>query len=85
MTYRSSFSLRTALAAAVFGAGFIASGTAARADALLDEIVGFTGQVFILDTKVPAVVIGAVRDGEMSVAGFGERAGPGSPAPDGNT
>lgn len=85
MTYRRSFSLRTALAAAVFGAGFIASVTAARADALLDEIVGFTGQVFILDTKVPAVVIGAVRDGEMSVAGFGERAGPGSPAPDGNT
>ncbi len=84
MTYRG-LSIRTALAAAIFGVGFAASATAARADALLDEIVGFTGQVFILDTKVPAVVIGAVRDGEMSVAGFGERAGPGSPAPDGDT
>jgi D-alanyl-D-alanine-carboxypeptidase/D-alanyl-D-alanine-endopeptidase len=34
---------------------------------------------------VPAVVIGALRDGEISVRGFGERAGPGSPAPDGDT
>jgi D-alanyl-D-alanine-carboxypeptidase/D-alanyl-D-alanine-endopeptidase len=84
MTYRG-LSIRTALAAAIFEVVFAASATVARADALLDEIVGFTGQVFILDTKVPAVVIGAVRDGEMSVAGFGERAGPGSPAPDGDT
>lgn len=84
MTYRG-LSIRTALAAAIFEVVFAASATVARADALLDEIVGFTGQVFILDTKVPAVVIGAVRDGEISVAGFGERAGPGSPAPDGDT
>ncbi len=84
MTYRG-LSIRTALAAAIFEVVFAASATVARADALLDEIVGFTGQVFILDTKVPAVVIGAVRDGETSVAGFGERAGPGSPAPDGDT
>jgi D-alanyl-D-alanine-carboxypeptidase/D-alanyl-D-alanine-endopeptidase len=85
MAHRGFFSLRVAIAAAVFGAGFAASANPARADALLDEMVAFTGQVFILDTKVPAVVIGAVRDGEMSVAGFGERAGPGSPAPDGAT
>jgi serine-type D-Ala-D-Ala carboxypeptidase/endopeptidase len=57
----------------------------ARADALLDEVVDFTGQIFFIDTKVPAVVIGAVRDGDTAVAGFGERAGPGSPAPDGDT
>ncbi|MGH6865265.1 MAG: D-alanyl-D-alanine-carboxypeptidase/endopeptidase AmpH [Methyloceanibacter sp.] len=56
-----------------------------RADPLLDEIVEFTGQIYFIDTKVPAVVIGAVRGGEMSVKGFGERAGPGSPAPDGDT
>jgi D-alanyl-D-alanine-carboxypeptidase/D-alanyl-D-alanine-endopeptidase len=68
-----------------FGIGSTFATTSARADALLDEIVEFTGQVFFIDTKVPAVVIGAVRDGEMSVAGFGERAGPGSPAPDGDT
>jgi len=45
----------------------------ARADALLDEVVDFTGQIFFIDTKVPAVVIGAVRDGDTALAGFGER------------
>jgi D-alanyl-D-alanine-carboxypeptidase/D-alanyl-D-alanine-endopeptidase len=69
----------------VFGIGSTLAPASARADALLDEMVEFTGQVFFIDTKVPAVVIGAVRDGEMSVRGFGERAGPGSPAPDGAT
>lgn len=76
---------RIAVVAVVLVAGFAASASRARADALLDEMVAFTGQVFILDTKVPAVVIGAVRDGEISVSGFGERAGPGSQAPDGDT
>jgi D-alanyl-D-alanine-carboxypeptidase/D-alanyl-D-alanine-endopeptidase len=76
---------RIAVVAVVLVEGFAASASRARADALLDEMVAFTGQVFILDTKVPAVVIGAVRDGEISVSGFGERAGPGSQAPDGDT
>ena len=75
--------LRIAVVAVVVGCG--ASASRARADALLDEMVEFTGQVFILGTKVPAVVIGALRDGEIAVSGFGERAGPGSPAPDGDT
>jgi D-alanyl-D-alanine-carboxypeptidase/D-alanyl-D-alanine-endopeptidase len=56
-----------------------------RADPVLDEIVDFTGQVLFIDTKVPALVIGAVRNGEVSVRGFGERAGPGTPPPDGDT
>ncbi len=73
--------LRTAVAVA----GLVASTSGAQADALLDEMVDFTAQIFFIDTKVPAVVIGAVRDGETAVAGFGERAGPGSPAPDGDT
>ena len=49
--------LRVAAMAAIVMAGVASSGGPARADALLDEIVGFTGQVFIIDTKVPAVVI----------------------------
>lgn len=62
------------------------SGTAsAKADPLLDEIVEFDGQIFFLSTKVPAAVIGVIKDGETSVHGFGERAGLGSPAPDGDT
>src|SRR5262249_21784000 len=66
--------LRAAAMAAIVTAGVASSAGPARADALLDEIVGFTGQVFIIDTKVPAVVIAAIRDAETSVKGFGERA-----------
>lgn len=76
---------RIAAIAALAIVSFAGSAGVARADALLDEMVEFTAQIFIIDTKVPAVVIGAVRDGEMSVRGVGERAGPGSPAPDGDT
>jgi serine-type D-Ala-D-Ala carboxypeptidase/endopeptidase len=77
--------LRVAARAAIVTAGVTSSAGPARADALLDEIVDLTGQIFIIDTKVPAVVIGAIRDGETSVRGFGERAGEGSPPPDGDT
>jgi D-alanyl-D-alanine-carboxypeptidase/D-alanyl-D-alanine-endopeptidase len=77
--------LRMSAMAAIATAGVVPSPSPARADALLDEIVDFTGQVFIVDTKVPAVVIGAIRDGQTSVRGFGERAGQGSPPPDGAT
>jgi len=77
--------LRVAAMAEFLAAGAASSAAPARADALLDEIVGLTGQIFIIDTKVPAVVIGAIRDGETSVKGFGERAGEGSPPPDGDT
>lgn len=57
----------------------------AQADPFLDEMFGFAGQMFFVETKVPAVVIAVIRDGEISVKGFGERAGPGSPPPDGDT
>jgi len=78
--------LRGAAIAGLTIAGFAwSSFGAAQADPLLDEMVEFTGQIFFIDTKVPAVVIGAVRNGEVSVRGFGERAGPGSPPPDGDT
>lgn len=58
---------------------------AAQADPFLDEMVEFTGEVFLIEQKVPAVIIGVVRNGEMSIRGFGERAGKGSKAPDGDT
>jgi D-alanyl-D-alanine-carboxypeptidase/D-alanyl-D-alanine-endopeptidase len=61
-----------------------ASARTANADALLDEAVEFTGQILFLEHKVPALVIGAVRNGEISVHGFGERS-EGAPAPDGDT
>jgi len=56
----------------------------ANADALLDETVEFTGTVLFLQSKVPGLVIGAVRNGEMSIHGFGERLD-GGKAPNGDT
>lgn len=58
--------------------------SAALADPLLDETVAFTGQILFLEHKVPALVIGAVRNGEVSIHGFGERS-QGGAAPDGDT
>jgi D-alanyl-D-alanine-carboxypeptidase/D-alanyl-D-alanine-endopeptidase len=78
--------IRCAAIAVVMFASFTWSGMqAAQADPFLDEVVGFTGQVLYLERKVPALVMGAVRNGEISVRGFGERAGKGSKAPDGDT
>ncbi len=58
----------------------------ARADfALLDETVGFTGQILFLTLKVPALVIGVVRNGETSIYGFGRRAAGSDAEPDGAT
>ncbi len=61
-------------------------GVSARADdKFLEETVGFTGQVLFLQTQVPALVIGVVRDGKTAVFGFGETSeGSGKP-PDGRT
>jgi D-alanyl-D-alanine-carboxypeptidase/D-alanyl-D-alanine-endopeptidase len=39
-------------------------------DKLLEETVGFTGTVLFLQTRVPALVIGFVRDGKTAVFGL---------------
>ncbi|MGV1014691.1 MAG: serine hydrolase, partial [Methyloceanibacter sp.] len=57
----------------------------ARADALLDETVEFTGAFIYLGAKPPGFVIGAVRDGETVVRGFGEIAKGSGKEPDGDT
>ena len=51
--------------------------------ALLDETVGFAGQILYLTVKVPALVIGVVRNGEISIHGFGRRATGSDAEPDG--
>ena len=59
---------------------------AARAgQALLDELVGFTGQILFLATKTPALVLGVVQGGRTSIQGFGSRAENPDEAPDANT
>jgi D-alanyl-D-alanine-carboxypeptidase/D-alanyl-D-alanine-endopeptidase len=43
------------------------------AQAALEETVGFAGQALFLATTPPALVIGAVRNGQASIQGFGRR------------
>jgi D-alanyl-D-alanine-carboxypeptidase/D-alanyl-D-alanine-endopeptidase len=70
----------------LFAAASLAIGApgAAQADALLDEVVSFTGDILFLQYKVPGLIIGAVRNGETAVHGVGEMAD-GGEAPDGDT
>src|SRR5271163_1302088 len=59
---------------------------AARAtQALLDDAVGFTGQILFLTVKTPALVLGVVRNGETSIQGFGRRADDANEAPAADT
>src|SRR5271163_5338846 len=59
---------------------------AARAtQALLDDAVGFTGQILFLTVKTPALVLGVVRNGETSIQGFGRRVDDASEAPAADT
>jgi serine-type D-Ala-D-Ala carboxypeptidase/endopeptidase len=60
--------------------------TGARAaDKLLEEVVQFTGTLLFLQSHVPAMIIGAVRNGETAVFGFGETADGSGKTPDRNT
>lgn len=56
----------------------------ASADPLLHETVEFTGSVLFLQSGVHGMVIGAVRNGETAIYGFGERID-GGKKPDGDT
>lgn len=57
---------------------------AVRADPVLDETVAFTAEILHLEYGVPGLVLGAVRNGEISIHGNGERADNAGP-PDGDT
>jgi D-alanyl-D-alanine-carboxypeptidase/D-alanyl-D-alanine-endopeptidase len=57
---------------------------AAADDPVLKEAVEFTGVVTFVAHKVPGLVIGAVRNGERAVAGFGKTSAAGG-TPDGKT
>ena len=56
-----------------------------HADPLLDEIVEFSAAMFGTEHNVPALVIAVVNKGQVSIRGFGERAGKDSKPPDGGT
>ena len=54
-------------------------------DKLLNEIVEFNAAMMFMEARVPALVVGAVRNGETAVFGFGEISDGSGKAPDGNT
>jgi D-alanyl-D-alanine-carboxypeptidase/D-alanyl-D-alanine-endopeptidase len=61
------------------------SRTAQASQALLDESVGFAGQVLFLSLKIPALVLGVIRNGQASIQGFGRRADAANEAPAADT
>src|SRR5262245_26845984 len=77
---------RASLPAVVLILGLLLCPSASQAkDKLLDEAVDFTGTMLFLDSKVPGLVIGAVRNGETTVAGVGKIRDGSDQAPDGKT
>ena len=71
---------------ALFAMGICLFTASSRADdKLLEETVGFTGTVLFLQTRVPALVIGVVRDGKTAVFGFGKIADGSNETPDRHT
>ena len=65
-------------------AGALAAPAAAE-DRVLRETVEFTGAVTFLEHKVPGLVIGAVRNGERAISGFGRVSAASNAEPDGKT
>ena len=80
---RGNWALRGGLVA--FLAVAVGSADARAEDKLLTEVVEFTGTFIFLEAKVPGLVIGAIRDGETVVRGFGETANGSGKTPDGDT
>jgi D-alanyl-D-alanine-carboxypeptidase/D-alanyl-D-alanine-endopeptidase len=76
---------RISLLAPVVMAALLFGADARASDRLLEETVGFAGQVLFLQTRVPALVIGVVRDGKTAVFGFGETSDGSGRPPDGRT
>ena len=71
--------------ALVAAAGLPWSGKARAAHAEFGETVGFAGHALFLATKVPALVIDVVRNGQVSIQGFGHRGEGPNAEPDGDT
>jgi serine-type D-Ala-D-Ala carboxypeptidase/endopeptidase len=71
---------------ALVAIGLVLFAASARADdKLLEETVEFTGTILFLQSRVPALVIGAVRDGKTAVFGFGETSDGSGKLPDRHT
>jgi D-alanyl-D-alanine-carboxypeptidase/D-alanyl-D-alanine-endopeptidase len=77
---------RRDLLALIAGAAATPRGFPARAaQSELDEAVDFTGQILFVASKVPALLIGVVKNGRVSMRGYGRRADGSDAEPDGDT
>jgi serine-type D-Ala-D-Ala carboxypeptidase/endopeptidase len=80
---RGTFLVRGLMAATLAVGLFSASARAA--DKLLEATAEFAGAVLFLQTRVPGLVIGVVRNGETAVFGFGEASDGSGRTPDRDT
>jgi len=71
---------------ALVAAGIFLFAASSRADdKFLEETAGFAGTVLFMQTHVPGLVLGVVRDGKTAVFGFGKIADGSNKAPDRHT
>jgi D-alanyl-D-alanine-carboxypeptidase/D-alanyl-D-alanine-endopeptidase len=82
-TRRGNFVFRIGIALAFLST--LGAPDARAEDKLLAETVDFAGTVIYLGAKPPALVIGAIHNGETVVRGFGEIADDSGKEPDGDT
>lgn len=70
---------------AVVCAFFFSVVPALAEDKLLEEALEFTAEIFYLQTAVPGVIIGGIREGKTAVFGVGETKKGSDRTPDGDT
>lgn len=77
---------RVVLSAIMLAVGSLVLGTSSSfaEDEFLDEAVDFTATILYLESGVPSVLLGAIRNGETAVTGIGDADGNGN-APDADT
>ncbi len=73
------------LAAAISIIAVLQASDTRASDKLLEEVLQFTGTALFLETKVPALVIGAVRNDETAFAGYGKTNAESDRVPNGKT
>jgi serine-type D-Ala-D-Ala carboxypeptidase/endopeptidase len=71
--------------ATIVAAQIVSCGRATAEDRLLTEALNFTGALTYLSTKVPGLILVAVRNGEMAFAGFGSITDKSDKTPDADT
>ena len=77
--------VRHAIVAAIVAPLACHAATAAASEPLLHAAIELPATVLYLDSGVPGLVLGVIRDGETAVIGFGKIADGSDKAPDGDT